>query len=297
MLASNLYIGPAGWSYPDWGGIVYPAKKPRNFSPLDFIARYFSTVEINSTFYRIPAVTSVNKWINTISRHRQFKFCVKLWQGFTHASNPAAQKDWSEFFSVLRVFADHNGLGALLIQFPWRFKKNDTSLDQLKKIMERFAPFPCAVEFRHGSWQDESTYRLLRDYNAAFVNIDQPVIGDSIEPSDILTSDIGYFRFHGRNYQSWFAEKSDRDARYNYLYSEMELMSWIDSIKKSEGNTGETYIVFNNHFRGQAIINAFQLRYILLQEKPRIPQTLMEAFPEARQFAVAEPDGRTLDLF
>jgi len=294
---SEIYIGPAGWSYPDWHGVVYPAERPKGFSELNFLSNYFNTVEINSSFYRIPSVKNVNNWVNQIKHHPSFMFCVKLWQNFTHTEmNPASQQT-SEFRNALEPMLKENRLGALLIQFPWRFKLNDENLAQLNTILSEFHEFPCAVEFRHNSWIQDKVFDTLAEHRCAFVNIDQPVIGDSIPPTAKETSSIGYVRFHGRNYANWFKEGSGRDARYDYLYQKDEIDSWMENIRKIAEQTLGTFIIFNNHFRGQAVVNALQLDHMLTGKKVPAPSHLVNVYHSLDGVAVADDAGQTLNLF
>jgi uncharacterized protein YecE (DUF72 family) len=89
--AGRILVGPAGWSYQDWEGQVYPKPKPRGFDPLRYLARYFDTVEINSSFYRIPAAKTTQQWVDRVSEHPDFRFTSKLWQGFTHEGTASPQ--------------------------------------------------------------------------------------------------------------------------------------------------------------------------------------------------------------
>ena len=91
----------------------------------------------------------------------------------------------------------------------------------------------------------------------AWVNVDQPLFHDSVKPSDTMTGPLAYVRLHGRNYEKWFAH-SESWERYNYLYSKEELAPWVDRIQ-TMAQAKETYVVTNNHFRGQAIVNAVEL--------------------------------------
>ena len=90
--SGRIRIGPAGWSYPDWEGQVYPQPKPRGFDPLAYRAQYFDTIAINSTFSRIPAATMTRSWATRVSEHSTFRFTGKLWQGCTH-EGPASAED------------------------------------------------------------------------------------------------------------------------------------------------------------------------------------------------------------
>ena len=129
--------------------------------------------------------------------------------------------------------------------------------------------------------------------------IDQPVIGESLEPYQFRAGPAGaYFRFHGRNYRHWFAEDAGRDARYDYLYSPEELSPWAAVIKKAAAEVSSTYVVLNNHFRGQAPANAFELAFALFGNKPVAPQTLRRAIPRlAERTTARDAPGEEPTLF
>ncbi|MDZ7371858.1 MAG: DUF72 domain-containing protein [candidate division KSB1 bacterium] len=285
-----VLIGPAGWSYADWEGVFYPPNPPKSFSQLEYLSRFFPVVEVNMTFYRIPPVSLIHKWLQTVER-RDFKFCIKAWQGFTHQSAETSVET-VQFMRCLEPIAERQRLAAVLLQFPWSFKYSPESLARLEQLLAIFRPHPCAVEFRHGSWQTPQVYDLLRQNRVAFVNIDQPVIGESIVPSDEVTAPFAYVRLHGRNRANWFRQDAGRDDRYNYLYSADELKEWEERISNM-AEKAPTIVIFNNHFRGQATLNAFQLMYHLFKEPPMVPVTLKASFPE--ELAFARPDS--LQLF
>jgi uncharacterized protein YecE (DUF72 family) len=121
MVAVMIRIGPAGWSYKDWDGIVYPPNPPKGFHPASYLAQFFDTIEINSSFYRPPAASSVRGWVQRVSANPRFKFTAKLFRAFTHERN-ANQEDESAVKEGLDVFAGADRLGALLLQFPWSCK-------------------------------------------------------------------------------------------------------------------------------------------------------------------------------
>ncbi len=294
---SNIYIGPAGWSYPDWKGIVYPAKKSKNFSELFFIAQYFNTVEINSTFYHLPSLKSVENWTRVRAVNPDFLFSVKLWQRFTHNDEPFSQEEIDSFRHAIEPLQEHNLLGSLLIQFPWRLKNSSQSIERVLRLKKAFPDFAVNVEFRHGSWNDPGTIAILKESKIGFVNIDQPVIGQSLPQTAFLTSPTGYFRLHGQNRENWFKENAGRDARYNYLYSQNELNMWITDIEKVADKAEKTFVVFNNHFRGQAVVNSFQMMADLYQSKPKIPAILLKSYPLLSKTCLVENDGLSMDLF
>jgi len=293
----NLYIGPAGWSYPDWDGIVYPQKKPKNFSGLAYLAKYFDTIEVNSTFYRIPQKKSVIRWAQLVDVNPRFLFTLKVWQKFTHESTTVSEAELNSFKESIEPLKTLQKLGALLFQFPWRFKFEDKNSEYLQKLFKHFKDYPNVVEFRHESWNHPSALQLLSEKNIGFANIDQPVIGRSLPPTTHVTSRIGYVRLHGRNYKNWFKEDAGRDARYDYLYKENELLDWKDKIDNIADRAEKTFIIFNNHFRGQAVVNSLQLVAKLMEVKPLAPEQLIKYFPELKKCCRTDYTQENLSLF
>lgn len=294
---SKYYIGTAGWSYKDWEGIVYPAKKRADFHPLIFLARYINVVEINSTFYRPPSLRMSLSWIRRVKEYPEFLFTVKLHQVFTHQRKGFSQKDVEEFKMGIEPLMTHNRLAAVLIQFPWSFARNAINLDYLINLFTLFSDFPLALEVRHGSWSVPDFYKLLSEHRICFCNIDQPLFGNSIKPSAIQTIPaFSYVRLHGRNYKNWFNENAGRDERYNYLYPKDELEEWIDKIKELGNKSNKVFVITNNHYRGQALANALQIKNMVTQEKLDIPGDLLKQYPVLREIIKKLKSGQ-LDLF
>jgi uncharacterized protein YecE (DUF72 family) len=171
-------------------------------------------------------------------------------------------------------------LGALLIQFPWKFRCTPENQGYLDALFRHLREFPLALEIRHGSWDREPFYDFLRERGVAFCNVDQPVIGDSIKLGARATARLGYFRFHGRNYANWFSEDAGRDARYDYLYTKEEVRQLAGRIRKVVQSTEETYAVTNNHFRGQALVNAMEIIEELDAVPPAVPPQLVDEYPD-----------------
>lgn len=296
-LLKQTRVGPAGWSYKDWCVIVYPLKRSKDFSELEYLSQFFDTIEINSTFYRPPNKETSIKWVKLIQHNANFEFTTKLWQRFTHERGSLSSVDITTFKQSIWPLLDAGRLGALLLQFPWSFKNTDESINYLKSLCDSFPEFPLVVEFRHKSWQVPATFELLRQNKIGFVNIDQPVIGDSITPSSELTSDIAYVRFHGRNYDNWFRKNAGRDARYDYLYENSELQEWIKDLKKLEEQAGKSFFIYNNHFQGKAVVNGFQLLANLSGEKMSIPEPLIRHYPQLQEIACKQAEYPDLPLF
>ena len=113
----------------------------------------------------------------------------------------------------------------------------------------------------------------------------------SIKPADLTTSQLGYVRLHGRNYQDWFRDKAPRDDRYNYLYSAEELEPWITRIKEIAAKTKESYVITNNHFRGQAVVNALEIKATLKEERVLAPPPLFRKYPALAESARPEVEA------
>lgn len=274
-----IRIGTAGWDYPDWKGVVYPPKTGRTFQPLAFLAQHFGTVEVDSTFYRIPDPVRTGEWVRQVSDFPDFRFTVKLFQAFTH-TRKASLVDERAFHRALEPLVRFRRLCAVLVQWPWSFKSTAEHRKVLEDLLSRFAAYPLAVELRHDSWGSRETLELLRGRGAAFCAIDQPALAHCLGPTAAVTSRLAYFRFHGRNATAWFQDGAGRDERYNYLYGPGELAPWERTIREASEVAEEVVVVFNNHFRGKAAVNAFQLQAALTGAKQAVPISLIEAYPE-----------------
>ena len=184
---SGIYVGPAGWSYSDWKGVVYPARHEKEFHEATFLADFFDTIEINTSFYSPLRPDLTAQWLDRIAANPRFLFTAKLWQRFTHEGDTTAGdvKLVRAGFDVLRRA---NRLGAVLLQFPFSFHNTPDSLLRLNHILDDFKDYPLVVEVRHASWAQKEFYELLHERGVGFCNIDQPVIGRSIKPSERVTS-------------------------------------------------------------------------------------------------------------
>jgi len=140
------------------------------------------------------------------------------------------------------------------------------------------------VEVRHDSWENPDTINDFMQKNVSFCNIDQPLIGRSLVPTEHVTSPVGYVRLHGRNYDQWFDADTGAD-RYNYLYSEAELAGWEDKIVRIAGKAEVTYVVTNNHFEGKAGVNALQLKNMITGQRVKAPEALLKHYPELSKIA------------
>jgi len=286
-------VGPAGWAYKDWKGIVYPAHRERGFSELAFVAQLFDTVEINTSFYGPITAKTADQWLKQVDSNRRFRFTAKLWRGFTHERSASAA-DESAFKEGLAPLLEASKIGAVLLQFPWSFRNTEENLTYVAHLRDRFREYPLVLEVRHGSWSEPGILDTLEQLGVGLCNIDQPLFKRSVKPSALATSRVGYIRLHGRNYKSWFTENKHVGERYDYLYSVEELDPWLDRIKAVEHATSDTYVVTNNHYLGKAVVNAFEIKSILDSQPLPIPATLLERYPDLVEFAVPKPEQGTL---
>jgi uncharacterized protein YecE (DUF72 family) len=298
----EIRVGPAGWSYDDWAGIVYPARKPRGFHEASYLAQFFDTIEINTTFYHAPEARMVGSWVRRVSENPGFRFTAKLWQRFTHDRN-ANREDEKVFKEGIRPLVEAGRLGALLVQFPWSFKNTRQNREYLSGLLMMFMEYPLVIEVRHSSWNQPEVFAWLAESGVGFCNIDQPVIGRSLAPTAraIPQSGLGYVRLHGRNYEQWFSATETGAERYNYFYSMEELRPWAERIRQIAENADVTFVITNNHFRGQAIANALQLVSLMRAGPVRVPETLLAHYPQLQEIASGEPlptaAGETGSLF
>jgi uncharacterized protein YecE (DUF72 family) len=300
----NIYIGPAGWAYKDWEGIVYPEQLKKSMHPVEYLAQYFDLVEINTSFYGHIRPEVGKLWCRkAAAANPNFLFTAKLNKAFTHSpvavmeSTSAStihfdSKDEADAKAGLDSIADENRLGALLMQFPISFKNTNENADHLERLTQMFHQYPLAVEVRHSSWANEAILHYFTQKGIAFCNIDQPLLGQAIEPSEHVTSNIGYVRLHGRRYDQWFEPDKPSD-RYDYLYDEHELEGWKGKIETIAKKAKVTFVVANNHFEGKAPANALELKYMTTGKKVRAPETLVKTYPQLNAIAEVELTQKT----
>ena len=292
----RIRVGPAGWSYEDWHGVVYPARRPHGFHEATYLAEYFDTIEINTSFYQPLRPELGAQWVERVAANPRFLYTAKLWQKFTHESGATAEDERAvrDGFEPLRSAGK---LGAVLLQFPFSFHRTAENDARLENILTRFSDFPLVVEVRHSSWNEREFYAMLAERGVGFCNIDQPLIGRSIRPSGRATGRIGYVRLHGRRYDTWFSDDpaTPPAERYNYLYSAGELAPWAARIEKVAEHSGETYVIANNHYLGKAVVNALELIALLGGTKVNVPETLRHHYPELD--AIANEPAREPTLF
>jgi uncharacterized protein YecE (DUF72 family) len=275
----TILVGCSGWSYDDWVGGFYPmalAKKKDQW--LAYYAKYFATVEINSTFYQPPGERQVSSWIEKGKERRDFEYSLKMPQAVTHKC--MVEKDAMQACQGAKAFekscvlplAKEGLLGCVLLQLSPYFQKSSDTLRVLETVLDAlsFREFDYAVEFRHSSWNaskigqlDAEALQILKERDVANVLIDGPgKFGEG--PSCAYHS---YIRFHGRNFDIWHKREKKEDDyrlnRYDYLYGKEEIEPWAVRINDEELKAKKVRVYFNNHARSKSVRNAFQLMDML----------------------------------
>lgn len=284
-----IRVGPAGWSYADWEGRVYPAAKPPGFHALSFLARYFDTIEIDSTFYAMPRAEHAVRWAALVADRPAFRFLVKLNREFTHASDAAGgtkTEAWADLASEFRAGIDPlvrpRKLGAVLAQFSAGFRFGPDETRRLGRIRALLPGVPLVLEVRHASWFTPPALDAVRGLSYSLAYVDLPPAWNHPPDWHVPTGPTGYLRLHGRNSAQWFRREAERDDRYDYLYGRPELEALARKAERIEREHEETSVVANNHFAGKAVANAFELLSLLRGQAVAAPAEIVEAFPHLR---------------
>jgi len=280
MAASSerVLLGTSGWSYKEWVGPFY-SKEDK--SMLRAITRVFKTVEIDSTFYRYPTKGTVMGWARYSPE--DFIFTAKLPGLITHEkklkSDQGIQEDLERFIELMEPLSLSGKLGCILIQLPPKFTYKPRELEDFFRILPTHVKF--AVEFRDLSWMRQETWALLEKYRVAYTVVDEPLLPPEVH----LTSDLAYFRWHGRGTRPW----------YDYRYRIEELEPWIPKVKEATGKVAKVYGYFNNHYHGHAVENCLQVLEMLGALTPE--QTRAKKHVEAYFEGRGQPREVELEAF
>ncbi len=241
----QLHVGTSGWNYRHWREIFYPQGLPAK-AWLQFYAQRFDSVELNSSFYRIPHPESVEQWASQTPEG--FTFAVKMWRGITHYRKLIRCETFLENF-----FAAVNGILAvgrapLLIQMP---PNQALDLDKLAAFWDDLRSanrrrWRVAVEFRHPSWLVPEVYRFLDRHRAALCLHDMTGRADTVQPNDV---DFIYVRRHGPG-----------EGRYSGKYSSEQIAADAARIRDWMAQGRKVFVYYNNDIGGHAVTNARQLR-------------------------------------
>jgi uncharacterized protein YecE (DUF72 family) len=202
---------------------------------------------------------------------KDFEFVVKSFKGMTHEIRDKEtgamvnnQEIFKKFKYSLLPFIEEGKLSCVLAQFPYGFFPNQENLNYLERFRNEMTDIPLAFEFRNQTWLKEQTFQFLERNKIGFCIVDEPKLPKLMPYLPRTTSEIGYFRFHGRN-SNWFNVPTS--VRYDYLYSEAELKEFLPDIQNISQKTAKTLIFFNNCHAGSAAKNAAQMARLLMNEQ------------------------------
>lgn len=249
----TLRVGTSGYSFKDWVGPFYPPGTPEG-KMLDYYREFFSTVELNSTYYRIlhPKVSR-----NIVSRvPEDFRFIIKLHSSMTH-SRDATDLQWKSYREMLEPFRESGRLTGLLAQFPYSFKPSGKSVRYIEDLNERTEDLTMAVEFRYDEWFHGDILQRLSDGGMAPVSVDLPRLPHLPPPVPVGGNPFGYLRMHGRNASQWW---EGGPLRYDYTYGRGELEAWLPAIDRLGKESGTVFVMFNNCHFGQAARDAIRMK-------------------------------------
>lgn len=237
MKKGKIYIGTSGWNYKEWKGLFYP-ENIKEGGQLEYYTHYFDTVEINNSFYMLPAAKTFSTWRKAVPR--KFLFAVKASRFITH------MKKLNVDMSSIHKFFNHAGkleekMGPILFQLPPRWKINTERLKAFLKILP--GGYLYTFEFRDHTWYDKAVYGLLKKHNCAFCIYDMEYHLSPIE----VTADFVYIRLHGP------------DKKYQGNYTKRALKKWADRCLDWQKQKKDVYIYFDNTMDGNAVTNALQL--------------------------------------
>jgi uncharacterized protein YecE (DUF72 family) len=303
---AELRIGTCSWADEALSKHWYPKGTPAG-ERLAYYAQHFDTVEVDSTYYRLPAEPMVQRWAERTPD--DFVMHVKAFGLMTRhpvkvdALPPDLRDDaptddrgrverpsrefrgevFRRFLEALEPLRSAGKLGGILFQFPSYVVYKDRSLDYLQWAREQVGDDEMLVEFRHISWLDDEhrdeTLRFLEDIGATNVIVDAPRIegAKNLVPTVLaLTSRMAYVRFHGRNADTWNKRGGSASERFDYLYSEEELAEWVGPLRELSEQAEQAYAFFNNNATSpdgqggrmaQAAANANALQRLLQEAK------------------------------
>jgi uncharacterized protein YecE (DUF72 family) len=284
----KIRVGACAWSFEEWREVFYPPDLPESHW-LEFYARYFPTVEIDSTFYASPAPDSVRRWLDLTPAH--FRFSCKLPREITHRCKLRdCSTELSQFLRAIEPLAPK--LRVILVQLPPSFSPKEGKAPLRSFIAQLPDDFRFAIEFRHAAWHRPQIIRLLEKYRICWVWADtSPLNERNLAPFEFQprTTDFRYVRLLGD-----YATKYNRDGKHAHRYHkllwkrEAALESWALKIQRQLPDVRAVYAYVNNHFEGFAPETAQRLAEKLGFHLP---------LPISSELATIPTDRAQLDLF
>ncbi len=221
---------------------------------LPYYEKFFDVVEINYTFYTMPHVHTFSSFLE---RTRRLLFSVKVNRIFTHDRSYTV-KDRELFLNAVKPVLESGRFIALLFQFPQSFHYSPENMEYIGKLSRDFADIDKVIEFRSRSFNRVEVFEEIESLGFSIVNVDAPKLrGIFLGPWKSVGT-VNYIRLHGRNAEKWH-KGEEAYERYDYLYSEGELEEIKRKIERLDGEL-DTFVFFNNHYRGKGALNALQLK-------------------------------------
>lgn len=246
-----MHIGCSGFHYMHWKSRFYPEKLPPT-GWLEYYSNYFSTVEINASFYRFPTEHMVQSWKTTaINVNKNFVFTLKGNRLITHLKRiyltPELENAISRFITLFDLFQKNKG--CILWQLHKSMKYNDTNLRKLDDFCRYLARIPCrfVIEFRDHEWWNETTFEILKNAHIAFCMESGLGLPDTMA----VTAEFAYIRFHGPT------------DSYSSNYTDKQLIVWKNKIEKFRNICSDLYCYFNNDVNAYAVANALRFRELM----------------------------------
>jgi uncharacterized protein YecE (DUF72 family) len=296
---SRILVGTASWTDPTMtaAGVFYPAGADSAEERLQYYASTFPVVEVDATYYALPAERTAQLWVDRTPP--DFTFDIKAHALMTGQGTetkrlpkvirdelpeplrakpriyakdlPAELQDlvWTMFREGLEPLEKRGQLGSILLQYPkWVFPSSENRA-VIEEAVVRLGGWTCAVEFRNGSWLNEKnaerTIRFLADRGIPFVMVDEPQgFKSSVPPEVVVTSsELALVRFHGRNAETWEKKGITPAERFRYLYSRDELSEWVPRIREAAKEAKEVHLMFNNCYANYGTTNAREIAALL----------------------------------
>jgi uncharacterized protein YecE (DUF72 family) len=290
-MAAEILVGTCNWA--DHTEFYPPEleRGRRQREKLDYYARYFPIVEIDTSFYGIPRPAVVEGWVARTPPG--FRFNIKAFRSLTrheregrHPRPPTAD-EVRDFMAALVPLREVGRLGAVHYQFPPWFTNRPDAREVLLETRERHPDDVVAIEFRHRSWFDgdawPATEDLLRELDCVYVGVDAPQLGSGTAPPilAITSPRLCIARFHGRNRKTWYRPGGPTSGdRFNYLYSPGELEEWVPAIRDAADRGTPVHVLLNNNRSNYAVVNAFDFGALLDVPLPRPPDPILERIVE-----------------
>jgi uncharacterized protein YecE (DUF72 family) len=244
---------------------------------LEHAARLVTLLEANVSHYRVPSPETARSWLRR-TEALGTRFTAKLHRALTHEPGDPPAEEARATAAFLEALASDGRCLGCLAQFPPSLRRSDAALARVLRLADAFAPAALAAEFRHRSWDEDDVRAALAERGVAWVVADALPDPRTIEPRAVVTSPLAYLRLHGRN-PAWYEPGVGRDRRYDHLYSATELAPLVEAAYRMAVEARDVVVVLNNHFAGQAMANALQVRFALEGVVPEVPPSLVARHP------------------